>query len=110
MKTKNLIYSSLIKKINQNTGKRLFALRAILVLSRGKIGKKIDVDGQTIGSLESGETGGYSDKLSALILFYGYSHKEFYDFSKPLPTEKQLKSKMKRFHESIGSDAYKIIY
>lgn len=110
MDNKNLIYNIVVKEINKKTGRKLSSIRAILVLSRGTIGKKISVDGQTIGKLEEGKTGGYTDKLSTLIFFYGYTHKEFYDFDKPLPTEKQLKSRMKRFHESIGSDAYKIIY
>ncbi|WP_262245730.1 hypothetical protein [Parapedobacter soli] len=110
MDNKSLIYKDIIRELNKKSGDKLLKTRAILVLSRGTIGKKISVDGQTIGSLEEGETGGHTDKLSALILFYGYTHKEFYDFDKPLPTERQLKSRMKRFHEAIGSDAYKIIY
>lgn len=105
-----LILNKIIKDTNDKIGRKLKGLRGILLLSRRKIAKELSMDGQTVGNFEEGKTGGNSDKLSALILFYGYTHEEFYDFSKPLPTEKQLKSKMKRFHESIGSDAYKIIY
>lgn len=106
----NTIISNLINSTNKKVGNRLYGLRALLIFSKNKIGSASGIDGQTIGNLEEGNTGGYTDKLSALILFYGYTHKEFYDFDKPLPTERQLKSRMKKFHESIGSDAYKIIY
>src|SRR5690606_14512665 len=30
---------------------------------------------QTVSNLEEGKTGGQTDKLSALIFFYGYTHK-----------------------------------
>ncbi|HWK58470.1 MAG TPA: hypothetical protein VNQ80_14090 [Parapedobacter sp.] len=95
---------------NVKVAEKLYGLRALLLLSRPKIGAEVGVDSKTIGNFEEGRTGGQTDKLSALIFFYGFTHKEFYDFDKPLPTEKQLKSRMKRFHEAIGSDAYKIIY
>lgn len=99
-----------VKTLNEKMGKRLYGLRSLLMYSLTKIGKAAGIDGQTVRNFEEGRTGGQTDKLSALIFFYGYTHKEFYDFDKPLPTEKQLKSRMKKFHEAIGSDAYKIIY
>src|SRR5690606_36240778 len=104
----NTAINDVIGHLNQNISNRLYALRALIVHPVTRVGKAAGIDGQTISNFEEGKTGGQTDKLSALIFFYGYTHKEFYDFDKPLPTEKQLKNRMKKFHEQIGSDAYKI--
>src|SRR5690606_11416999 len=98
-----LALNKIVNDTNNKIGIKLKGLRGILLLSRRKVAKELSMNGQTIGNLEEGKTGGQTDKLSALIFFYGYTHKEFYDFDKPLPTEKQLRSRMKKFHEAIGS-------
>jgi transcriptional regulator with XRE-family HTH domain len=100
----------LINESNIETGRKLRNLRNILLLSYQDIETATKVSRITVARVEDGEKGCNRESVLALIFFYGYELHKFYDFSKRLPTEKELKKQMIDFHINHESKEYEIIY
>jgi len=93
---------------NKLIGKRLADLRNLLVKQPDEIASALSVSTNTVKNAEGGANVG-TEVLNELILFYGYSLKEFYSFPK-LPSWQTLVKRIEKYHISIKSDSYLVIY
>ncbi|PWG81917.1 helix-turn-helix domain-containing protein [Pararcticibacter amylolyticus] len=107
---KEIIFNKLSIDHQIKTGNKLRDLRNILLLAVNVVSKATGISDSTIDRIEKGDVGVGSGRIYSLISFYGFEYQDFFKFSRPLPTEDQLRRQMKRFHEQNGCDAYKIIY
>lgn len=98
----------LLLKQNIENGKKLSALRNLLILKPKDLAPYLSISINTIKSAESGENVGI-DVIGQLIFFYGYTFEEFFAL-KTLPTWQELIKQMETFHKKNGSDSYKVIY
>lgn len=98
----------LLLKQNIENGKKLFALRNLLLLKPKDLATILPISTNTIRSAEKGKNVGI-DVIGQLIFFYGYTFEEFFAL-KTLPTWQELIKRMEAFHTKIGSESYKIIY
>ena len=93
---------------NKLIGKRLADLRNLLVKQPDEIASALSVSTNTVKHAEGGANVG-TEVLNELILFYGYSLKEFYSFPE-LPSWQILVKRIEKYHISIKSDSYLVIY
>lgn len=98
------------KQINEKSRHRLKDLRTKLLLTYKQVDKGAQVTQNTVSRIEKGTVASSLDNIGAIILFYGFEYHEFFNFSKPLPDEKSLRSQMERFHRKHDSKAYEVIY
>ncbi|SEM84705.1 Helix-turn-helix [bacterium A37T11] len=90
--------------------RRLKETRELLGLSIQSVARVTHLDEEHIGSLENQASAPSLATLIPLLAFYGFSLTEFFNFSKALPSSQALKTKMMRFHEKYGTEAYKVVY
>jgi len=89
---------------------RLIEVREALSLKIPALAKSSPLSKSTLERLEKREGTPSLETIFSLILFYGFTLSEFFDFEKPLPDADRLKRKMKAFHKKIESDAYEKVF
>lgn len=95
-------------KNNIETGKKLRAIRNLLVRKPEEIADVLTMTTNTLKNAENGENVGV-EIINELILFYGYSLSEFYNL-RSLPTWKKLIKKIEETHKAINSKSYEILF
>lgn len=103
----NHFYELAIKN-NIETGKKLRAIRNLLVRKPEEITDVLTMTTNTLKNAENGENVGV-EVINELILFYGYSLSEFYNL-RSLPTWKKLIKKIEDTHKAINSKSYEILF
>ncbi|SEM05080.1 hypothetical protein SAMN05216436_101265 [bacterium A37T11] len=100
----------LSKEINSKTIKKLEDLRNTLLLNYSEVEDGSGLKKGTYSKIARELVSSGLETIGAIILFFGFEYHEFFDFSKPLPSEAALKKRMERFHKAHGSTAYEVIY
>jgi transcriptional regulator with XRE-family HTH domain len=101
-------FNELAIKNNIETGKKLRAIRNLLVRKPEEIADVLTMTTNTLKNAENGENVGV-EIINELILFYGYSLSEFYNL-RSLPTWKKLIKKIEETHKAINSKSYEILF
>ncbi|WP_257669825.1 helix-turn-helix transcriptional regulator [Parapedobacter tibetensis] len=100
------ICSDLIEKAIR----RLIEIREKLSIKIPRLAKASPLSRSTLERLEKREVTPSLESIFSLILFYGFTLPDFFDFDEPLPTAEKLKRRMKAFHKKTGSDAYEKVF
>ncbi len=106
---KNKIYS-ISDALIEKAVSRLIEIKEKLSIKTPQLAIASPLSKSTLERLEKREVTPSLESLFSLILFYGLTLPEFFDFDKPLPDAEKLKRKMKAFHKKMGSDAYEKVF
>ncbi|WP_028295703.1 helix-turn-helix domain-containing protein [Olivibacter sitiensis] len=107
---KSFLFSSQSDHLFIKASNRLKEIRATLALSLYTVSKYSKIPRNTIDRIENGEVSPSFDTLVPLILFYGFTLGDFFDFETPLPEFEDLKVKMKTFYEENGYDILEMVF
>ncbi|SEM22181.1 hypothetical protein SAMN05216436_102275 [bacterium A37T11] len=102
--------SDLNELFYKKLSERISKLRKIFILSYEAVAKGTGLTGVTIKKIEESKGTSYINSIIPIINFYGINHADFFNFSKPLPSETQLRKNMIAFHKEHNSTAYEVIF
>lgn len=100
--------NTLIKKDKEQIALRSKKLREMLSLTQEQLAMAIGVSRGTYVAVEKAK-GFTGDTLLAICHFFGMTLTEFSNFNIALPSELELREKIKRYHVNNNSTKYKVL-
>lgn len=100
--------NTLIKKDKEQIAARTKKLREMLSLTQEQLANAIGVSRGTFFSVENAK-GFTGDTLLAICHFFGMTLNEFSNFSASLPSEIELRERIKKYHLKHNSTKHKVL-